>query len=263
MTTSIIDPMERLERVLGGKPIGDPDRHERVAALARERSASTPMRHKLIDIETTERVTGEFTAKISDWEVDRQGERFAPTAFDNAIRKLKKDGRPIPVLFGHDQQSMAAVLGHVMPDGLHVTSDGLYAEGWVDTSTDVGRKLHEMLRRNVLRWSVGFSLKRSHKERDVVVLDEVNELLALSAVPVPANARTSTLAAKSARVPTLEELRKRVRALGLEGPEVTRHRSEFSSCLLELLTADAKSLPSKPERTRRSMPITIKSYRID
>jgi hypothetical protein len=51
----------------------------------------------------------------------------------------------------------------------------------------------------------------------IVILDEVDELLELSVVPVPANSRTRTIGAKSDRIPTRAELLERETALGLDG----------------------------------------------
>jgi HK97 family phage prohead protease len=269
-----IDPMERLERIFDGRPFPDPDRSDHVADLAARRSASKPraaLRHKLLDgVEAESKLTGEFTARISDFEIDREGERFHRRAFDNALRKIRKSGRPVPVLFGHRQDDLHSVLGMVPADGFWTDEEGLHARGWLDVTTEPGLKLHEMLRRDVLSWSIGFSLRSSRLDRDgkTRLLTEVGELFELSAVAVPANPRTRTAQLKHHTIPTVEELRERARALGLEDledPEVTRHRSEISSRMYDLLRMpiESKSLPSKPKRAKRHAPIQIKSYEVD
>jgi HK97 family phage prohead protease len=183
-------------------------------------------RHKRLDVRAEEGATGEFHARISDWAPDREGERFARHAFDGALAKLCADGRPIPVLFGHDARSVQAVLGHVMPSGLEATAAGLHARGWVDISTDVGRRVFDMLKRDVLRWSIGFRIARSHREPDGRVIDEVDELLELSAVPVPANGRTATLGVKHERLPSRVEQEVRMIAAGMMGETVHPHTGE-------------------------------------
>jgi HK97 family phage prohead protease len=252
--TQTIDPRDRLEQMFAGQPFPDPDRHEQVADLAARRAASEPsgtVHRKLVDaVETESKVTGEFTALISDFDKDRQGERFAPGAFDNALRKLRRSGRPVPILFGHEQGNLHSVLGMVPADGFWTDRQGLHAKGWIDVTKEPGMKLYELLRRDVLAWSIGFSLKSSKPGRDGVrVLTEVDELLELSAVAVPANPRTRTAQLKHDKPepPTLEELADRIGALGLEDPEGARLREEAYDTMFKLLTEDSKTVPTAAE----------------
>jgi hypothetical protein len=59
------------------------------------------------------------------YSVDRQDERFARRAFDAAIAQLRAEARAVPVLYGHDQRSTTAIIGHVPPDGWEATDQGL------------------------------------------------------------------------------------------------------------------------------------------
>jgi HK97 family phage prohead protease len=224
--------LKRLDEVLAAEPQG-PTRHERVAALAEQHAADrTPrqgVRHKQVaTVEPEQKLTGEFVALISDWQPDRQRERFARTAFDKALAKLRAAGKPTPVLFGHDQQTFGGVIGAVAADQFWTDSEGLWARGWLDVTSEVGSKLHEMLRRQVLTWSIGYIPKRTRRGRDGVgVVEEVDELVELSAVPVAANSRTRTVAAKAAReAPSLAELADHAASLDLEphDPELERIR---------------------------------------
>lgn len=203
MTTTTAEQRDRLADLLApAQPKVLPDRpqerapcHKQVAAVAPE---SAP-------------VLGEFAAKISDFHKDRDGERFDAHAFDGAIAKIRADGRPVPVLFGHDSRTLGAVLGAIPPDGFTVKPDGLYCEGWIDVSTSVGRKVFDMLRRDVLKWSIGFSATKRRRDPDgTPVIAQVGELYELSAVPVPANSRTETVALKATDTPTEDDQRRRL-----------------------------------------------------
>lgn len=209
---------------------------------------------KLLDqAEPTTQVTGEFLAKVSDFEVDRQNERFARHAFDSAVAKLRADSRAVPVLYGHDQASTTAIIVHVPPDGWEADEQGLFARGWIDTTADVGCHVYGMLKKGALSWSIGFSIDRAAPGRDGVrVLEEVGELYELSVVPVPANSRTATLAMKGTRVdidppPTHDEQVANARELGLATPADQRIRDEERNTMLRLFDqADEKALDDQP-----------------
>jgi HK97 family phage prohead protease len=214
---------ERLDAVLAAPPTGK-SRHAQVADLARQHAREHPTRIKAVAAvaATAADYTGEFEALVSDFRPDRQGERFAPAAFDGAIAKIRKAGRSVPVLFGHTISDANSVLGAVPADGWRIDSEGLHARGWVDVNDAVGMKVHKMLKNGALLWSIGFSLvgggKTGRRGPDgIAVLDQVDELLELSVVPVPANPRTRTVGVKSDRIPTRAELLERETALGLDG----------------------------------------------
>ena len=88
---------ERLDAALHGPVVG-PSRHAQVVDLARQRvhEHERPEHHEhsaytkaatATDVATsaTADVLGEFEALVSDFLPDRQGERFAPHAFDGAL----------------------------------------------------------------------------------------------------------------------------------------------------------------------------------
>jgi HK97 family phage prohead protease len=165
-------------------------------------------------------VLGEFEALVSDFLPDRQGERFAPHAFDGALDRIRKNGTACPVLFGHKQDTVSSVLGMVPSTGWSVTNDGLTAKGWIDVSDSVGAKVYRMLKNGSLLWSIGFRIVTGNKSPrgpdGTVVIDSVDELLELSVVPVPANSRTRTVGMKADHpAPTAAELREHEIRLGL------------------------------------------------
>jgi hypothetical protein len=87
-----------------------------VTNLARERATSgepAGIRRKFVEAPAATEVTGQFTALVSDFDLDREGERFDRHGFDDAIRLLRQSGRAPPVLFGHDARSVHSVIGMV------------------------------------------------------------------------------------------------------------------------------------------------------
>jgi HK97 family phage prohead protease len=210
---------------------------------------------------------GTFTALVSDYETDREGDRFLPGAWDKAIATIRKAGRPIPLLFGHDTGSIGSVIGLVQPDDVWTDEQGLWIKGWLDTGDTLGRRLYRMVEKGVLTWSVGFSLARNQRGKDGVnELVEVRELYEVSATPLPANPRTSTAGMKAVDVPSLDELRNFETALGLGVPAgMQKTRNEFRDQMLVALggtTGDrAKALRARADRVAREHgPIQIATF---
>jgi len=88
--------MRRIDAVCDELPPAR-SRHQAVEALAVEYAArvhdDAEMHVKTVaEVEPTEEVTGEVTALVSDYGVDRTNERFVPGAWDNAIRKIRQKG---------------------------------------------------------------------------------------------------------------------------------------------------------------------------
>jgi HK97 family phage prohead protease len=239
--------LERLDQVLAAEPQG-PTRHAQVLELARQHADPQTQRPEgacrkavaAADVEAPDETTGWFTAKVSDFQTDRTGERFTVGSFDNAIARLRQRGQPLPVLFGHDGQSISNVLGLVQPQDVWADRAGLYMKGWVDVADPAAARIFRMIKRGAVQWSIGFSLAQSRRGHDgVKELTEVRELLELSAVPTPANERTVTLGAKADReAPTLTALRERERDLGLEprDPELEGMRRRMRDEVTELLS---------------------------
>lgn len=214
MTTAATDiaQRERLAGLMGSAPPRPRPRPVRKVV-----PADADVGIKLIEAKPTEEITGEFLAKVSDFEFDREGERFHRDAFDSAIAKVKRESRAVPLLYGHDQRSTSSIIGHVPPEGWDVKADGLYARGVIDTTNAVGLRIYKMLQKGALSWSVGFAVSRRRGK----VLEKVSELYELSVVPVPANDRTRTLklAGVEDTPPDEEDQRQRFADLSGEGTD--------------------------------------------
>lgn len=202
-------------------------------------ASCTPKRSRSPNPSTPEaELTGQFVALVSDFNIDRTNERFAPRAWDGALGKIRRTGKPVPILFGHAAGDLHSVLGMVPAEGWRVDERGLWAEGWIDVSEPIGQKIYRMLGNGALQWSVGFTLEQaSPGPNGVRVLQRVDELLELSVTPLPANRRTRTVAAKSDREPmTVEQLRDLERGLDLD-PEYEKLKRQMREQMLTALGA--------------------------
>jgi HK97 family phage prohead protease len=243
VSTRVEAANERLRAVLDA-PLA-PTRDPLVAALAARRASEGPpaditIKAAVAEVAETpaDEDTGEVIALVSDYGIDRDGERFAVGSWSNAISKIRAAGRPLPLLFGHDSHNPSTVVGMAGPNDLWADERGLWLRGWLDTTDSLGQRIYRMVKRGVLSWSVGFRPGRSHREGGGKVFDEVDELLEVSLTPIPANARTFTASAKAADrdAPTLDQLHHRMHALGLaETAELQKIRDDTRAEMLALL----------------------------
>jgi HK97 family phage prohead protease len=215
---------ERLKEILGDVNL-DLDPTEEVvvdvAELARHRAETPPAeveRKEALTTEATAAPTGEFSAVVSDFEVDRQGERFTYEGLRPAVEKIRSDGKAVPILYGHSHGDVSAVVGLVPSDGWELTDRELIAHGSLDTSDPVAMKLHRLIRQGALQWSISFRPGPSRREGKTRVIS-AQEIVELSVVPVPANSRTRTLSIKSDPADlTEEEIRQWAEAAGVLQP---------------------------------------------
>jgi len=160
----------------------------------------------------TKKGTDGLVAVASDETIDRQGESIPINKWD--LGHFEKN----PVLqFGHDY--------HQVPIGraknLRVEGKKLMFEPEFQTVTQFGKEIKELFRKGFLKaWSVGF-LPRYKGKRLLG-----NELLEISAVPVPANPEALTMA----------------KAKGFESPEYDGYMKEF-----ELIMKKIKAVKSITE----------------
>jgi Escherichia/Staphylococcus phage prohead protease len=220
-----------------------------------------------IDVKATTVATdlGQFTAIAAAYTVDRQNERIAPGAFTGTIRRSQASGKAIPVHWDHRGEA-SNVIGSVDPASMRETGEGLYVEGQLDIDdSETAREVWRSVKRGRASLSFGFLVKSAHKDGDVRVFDEI-DLFEISIVAAPANEDSRILSTKTAvateqsTAPTVEELRERERALGLEDPEITRVREHTRAHFYKLLTADTKAtsgVPSADELRARAKELGI------
>jgi HK97 family phage prohead protease len=115
------------------------------------------MERKTLVAETTvtDRELGEFSALVSAWDADREGDVIAVTAFDSTISAWRASRKSVPLLWEHS----ADVVGHIDPATMHATQAGLVAAGEIDRDTDRGAMAWRMIKSGVAGFSVGFMAK--------------------------------------------------------------------------------------------------------
>jgi phage head maturation protease len=80
------------------------------------------------------------------------------------------------------------------------THQGLEVSGSLDLSTELGKRVYELVRAGPLRWSIGYTFSRDGGRPNGKLTELVEiELAEISAVPVPANEGARTLSVKSHR----------------------------------------------------------------
>jgi HK97 family phage prohead protease len=170
---------------------------------------------KSIDTET-----GAFEAIVSVFgNVDLHGHRIDSHAFDASIDRWKASGDPIPVIFSHQWDDLAAYLGTIDPSGLEALQPGdaglpeeirefggLKVAGQLDTTEPEGRKAAKLLKSRAVRefsfaYDVFDEAKGDDGHLDLLELD----LIEVGPTLKGANPLTQLVSAKSDRL-TLEEV---------------------------------------------------------
>lgn len=177
----------------------------------------------------TKKGTDGLVAVASDETIDRQGESIPINKWD--LGHFEKN----PVLqFGHDY--------HQVPIGraknLRVEGKKLMFEPEFQTVTQFGKEIKELFRKGFLKaWSVGF-LPRYKGKRLLG-----NELLEISAVPVPANPEALTMA----------------KAKGFETPEYDGYLKEVKKYLKD---SEKKTCCGKKSKKKKKDPVADKNPKI-
>jgi HK97 family phage prohead protease len=157
----------------------------------------TTLVHKQFPTVATETsAPGSFVALVSTYSLDRQMERVVPGAFVATLQRWVESGRMIPVLADHEG-AVAAVVGRIDPRLTKETSEGLEAVGVLDTTSELGARVYELVKGGALSWSIGFVVPAGGRRRagKITELLEV-DLVEVSAVATPANADARTLSIK-------------------------------------------------------------------
>ena len=155
--------------------------------------------------ETNEQ-TGSFVALVSTFTVDRQNERVMPGAFRKSLERWRRSGQMIPVMADHEDE-IHAVVGAIDPRLTAETAQGLEATGTIDTSTELGARVHALLKKSVMSWSIGFIVPEGGRRKRGKITEIIEvDLAEVSVVSVPANAGVRTLSIKSMPPLDLEDM---------------------------------------------------------
>lgn len=150
---------------------------------------------------------GTFEAIVSVFgNVDLQGDRVMPKAFDKSIAKLKQAGDPLPVIWSHDWGDPFAHIGYVDPKDLKEVSGngripgGLLVKGHLDIHKPFAKQVYDLLReRRVKEFSFSYDIPIGGERRGK---DGANELVEVDLIEVGptlkgANPATVSLGTKS------------------------------------------------------------------
>ena len=131
--------------------------------------------------------------------VDKDNDIIEPTAFDKSIT----DNLPIPVLSGHDQQSVVGKVVTARPVSVGGEDWKLFAVMQMNLETQDGREAFSNVKGDYVReWSVGFNIPDGSwdmENRDGVPVRVIKELdwVEVSTVVRGASPETATVAAKT------------------------------------------------------------------
>jgi HK97 family phage prohead protease len=97
------------------------------------------MRHLSFKASTvsTDTEQGTFTALVSAWDADREGDVIDRHAFDRTTEAWQRSGKQLPLLFEHS----TVEVGSVDPQTMEATDAGLVVSGEVDRSTPEGKQV--------------------------------------------------------------------------------------------------------------------------
>src|SRR5438105_1148064 len=100
--------------------------------------------------------SGFVSAYLATWAIDRDKERFAKGAFAASILRWDASGQQPPVLWEHDTETPANVLGSITK--MSETDQGLLVEIQLDLTNDTAVSVYERLLAGTLNtMSVGFA----------------------------------------------------------------------------------------------------------
>lgn len=130
---------------------------------------------------TDDAAVGRFKALVSVFgNVDLQGDRVMPEAFDGTLEAWRKSGDMIPVIWSHDWGNPFAHIGGVDPSKARVTPEGLEVEGEIDLTNAFGAQVHSLMaRRLVKEFSFGYRV-----DKEQMAKDGANNLEALTLIEV-------------------------------------------------------------------------------
>lgn len=111
---------------------------------------------------------GQFEALVSVFNnIDFQGDRVLPGAFQKSLTKWRKAGNPIPLIWSHDWGDPHAHIGKADPDDVEETAEGLVVKGTIDLDNPFAAQVYRLLKeRRVREFSFGYAIKKERKAED-------------------------------------------------------------------------------------------------
>ncbi len=214
------------------------------------------MLHKTLTADTVDVDQGTFTAIVSSWSSDREGDLIARSAFDKTIAAWRSSGKRLPLLFEHS----TTVVGAVDPHSMQATAAGLVVAGEVDRSTDEGRQVWRSIKGGTAGFSIGFLSESRARKGGGRELTEV-DLLEISYTSKPMHPLTRATGWKSAtddELPSEADQRRRAARLMLT-PEQERDVDQWVSVITEAISGTKATAPA----TKSSKPIRVATFTVE
>jgi hypothetical protein len=143
---------------------------------------------------------GAFKALVSVYgNVDLQGDRVMPGAFDDSIASWQKSGDPLPIVYSHDWANPFHHIGIADPKDIQSTPDGLVVTGRLDIDDNpTARQVHKLMQRRSLK-EFSFSYDIQDEKRGKDGANELRKVHLIEAGPTlkGANPETQLLAVKA------------------------------------------------------------------
>ena len=252
------------------------ERFDTLLGTTRPASATDDdLRVKLLrDVNAIVEREGAFTALVAIFgNVDRGGDRIVRGAFAKSLDAWRESGNRIPIVWSHQYDHPAMVIGSADPMQSKETDEGLLLVGQLNLDSPVAHHVRDLLRNGDINgWSFGYKTIRERK-----AADGANELLEVEigeAGPciIPMNAATRTVTVKGEqpepqpeRVPSHAELEQRLAAEGIvviDDAIFTEARDHMRAMLNARRNGDEERDEDKSTRprTKAAGPIRVISF---
>jgi HK97 family phage prohead protease len=160
--------------------------------------------HKYIASDATVSREGVIEALVAVFNnVDSVGDRIVPGAFSKSLDKWRSSAKRLPIVWSHEVQEPAMIIGSCDPNDCYESEDGLVIKGKLNLSSPTASHVYDLLRDgHVNSWSFGYRLLRSRR-----LAKSVKELLEIDISECgpcvnPANEAARTLSVKGTEPPS-------------------------------------------------------------
>jgi len=131
--------------------------------------------------------------------VDLQGDRVMPHAFDKSKEKWQKSGDPIPVIWSHEWGDPFAHIGWIDPNNIEeigktgALQGGLLVTGHLDVDKPFAKQVYDLLAaRRVKEFSFAYDIPAGGEKRGKDGANELHELDIIEVGPTLKGANTET-----------------------------------------------------------------------
>jgi HK97 family phage prohead protease len=141
---------------------------------------------------------GVIEAMISVFDnIDLQGDKVRPGAFQKNLDEWRAGGDPIPVVVSHDHSDLMQHIGYADPSDVVEVPEGLKARYTLDMDNPIAKQAYRLMKRRTLKnHSYTYDIVDDEVTGGVHVLKELR-LLEMGPTLMGANPKTDVLAVKS------------------------------------------------------------------